>query len=179
MFGRNKLKIGDKAPDFKLESTHGKWHTLADFNGKLLCVFFTCEHCPYAQAYEERIMELADEFAEQVSFVGINSNDAENYPEDSFEKMKAREQEEELNYTYLRDETQEVAHAYGGECTPHFFLFDENRELRYEGRLDNDWNHPEEATKHELSDAIVALLEGRKVPDQHTSPMGCSIKWKH
>lgn len=180
MFGVNpyKLKIGDPAPDFKLPATDGKEYSLGDFEAPLLCVFFTCNHCPYALAYENRVMQLADEFAEKVAFVAINSNDSEQYPEDSFEEMKKRENKEEFNYKYLRDETQEVAHAYGGHCTPHFFLFDKDRKLQYQGRLDNNWQDPRNATKHELQDAITHLLKGKKPLHKVTHAMGCSIKWK-
>ncbi|MBR9700486.1 thioredoxin family protein [Candidatus Woesearchaeota archaeon] len=173
-----KLKIGDQAPDFSLPSTDGNTHTLSDFNTKLLCVFFTCNHCPYALAYEGRVMELADEFAEECAFVGINSNDEKTYPEDSFERMKKRENKEEFNFTYLRDETQEVAHAYGARCTPHFIVFDSERKLRYQGRLDNDWENPRGVTKHELQDAIIALLKNEEPYHKVTHAFGCSIKWK-
>lgn len=172
-----KLKIGDPAPGFTLTGSDEREYSLDDFSStRLLVVFFTCNHCPYAQAYETRIEELVDEMEPDVVFVGINSNDANNYPEDSFEKMKERG---ELAYTYLRDESQDIARAYGAECTPHFFLFDEERRLRYQGRFDDNWQSQKDVTRKELQDAILALLDGNSPRPETTRTMGCSIKWKN
>lgn len=176
--GHYKLKIGDKAPDFRLKATDGKEYCLKDFDKDLLVVFFFCNHCPYANAYEERIMELAEEFDDTADFAGINSNDDEGYPEDSFERMVERANEKEYNFTYLRDSTQEVAKAFGGECTPHFLLFDKDRKLRYQGRLDDNWENPEHVEETELREAMLTVLEDHKVPTELTNAIGCSIKWK-
>lgn len=176
--GDYKLKIGESAPDFTLKATNGKNYSLKDFDKDLLVVFFFCNHCPYANAYEERVMDLAEEFEENADFVGINANDSENYPDDSFEKMVERAKEKKFNFDYLRDETQEVAKAYGGECTPHFMLFDKARKLQYQGRLDDNWQDADAVTQNDLRDAIIALLEGKEVAVKVTNARGCSIKWK-
>ena len=176
--GHYKLKMGDKALPFLLKGTDGKKHQLSDFKHDLLVLWFSCNHCPYAQAYEERMMALVKEFEEQADFVAINANDDAGYPEDSFEKMVERAKARRFNFTYLRDETQEVAHAYGGECTPHAFLFGKDRTLRYQGRVDDNWREPGKVTKRELRDAILAVLAGRKPPVELTNAIGCSIKWK-
>lgn len=172
------MSIGEKAPDFNLRSVKEGRKSLKDFDTQLLVVFFTCNHCPYAKAYEGRIKELVEEFEDEVSFVGINSNDSDNYPEDSFENMKKRAKKEEFNFAYLRDETQEVAGAYGGECTPHFFLFDEGRNLVYQGAFDDNWKEPKQVTEEYLKNAILELLDGEDVSKPLTNAIGCSIKWK-
>ncbi len=172
-----KMQIGEKAKDFSLKCTEGHTHTLKDFDKKLLVLFFTCNHCPYAQAYEERINKLIEKYSD-ADFVGINSNDADEYPEDSFEEMVKRKESEGLKFTYLRDETQEIAEAYGGECTPHFFVFDQDRELIYQGRMDDNWREPDKVTKNELEEAIKAGLNNKKPETQLTNAIGCSIKWK-
>ena len=172
-----KMRIGEKAKDFSLKCTEGHTHTLKGFDKKLLVLFFTCNHCPYAQAYENRINNLIEKYSD-ADFVGINSNDSDKYPDDSFEEMVKRKKSEGLKFTYLRDETQETAKAYGGECTPHFFVFNENRELIYQGRMDDNWKEPNNVTKKELEQAIKAGLKG-EVPEQKvTNAIGCSIKWK-
>lgn len=173
------MNLGEKAPSFTLKGTDGKNHALESFTKELLVVFFTCNHCPYAKAYEARIKDLSDEFEDEVNVVGINSNDAENYPEDSFESMKQRAGQEDFNFTYLRDETQEVAAAYGGECTPHFFLFDEERQLVYQGGFDDNWKEPSEVTDEYLKNAILEILDGEEVSKPLTNATGCSIKWKN
>ena len=176
--GDYKMRLGEKAMDFNLLATDGKKYKLSDFKGDILVIFFTCNHCPYARAYENRIIMLAKEFKGIVDFVAINSNEDINYPQDSYKNMVERYKERSFNFTYLRDETQAVARAYGGECTPHFFVFDVERKLRYQGRLDDSWENPEFVEKTELRDAIVALLEGEDVPQPITPAIGCSIKWK-
>ena len=167
-----KLKTNDKAPEFKLKATDDKTYSLDDFK-KPLVVFFTCNHCPYTRAYDDRVNELVDKYP-QISFVGINSNDSDNYPEDGFEEMKKRK---DTKFVYLRDDTQEVARSFGGVCTPHFFLFDKDLKLKYQGRLDDDWK-AENISKKELEDAIKSLLEGKNPKIQTTNTIGCSIKWK-
>jgi len=172
------MKIGDSAPDFDLKGTDEKNHRLADFKSDLLVVFFTCNHCPYARAYENRVMNLAEEFQGRVDFVGINSNDEVSYPQDNFENMISHAAERDFNFTYLRDESQEVARAYGGECTPHFLLFDKERKLAYQGRLDDNWQNEEEVDQQDLKYAMQDLLQGKKISSPVTAAIGCSIKWK-
>lgn len=174
------LKIGTPAPDFSLRGTDGNTYSLASFApARLLVINFTCNHCPYAQAYEDRYIALARHYAPQnVAFLAISPNDARTYPADSFPKMKLRAAEKNYPYPYLYDEKQTTARAYGAVCTPHLFLLDAARKLAYEGRIDDNWKNPEAVKAHDLRDAIQALLDARPVPSPNTNPMGCSIKWK-
>jgi len=174
------LQLGDTAPDFRLPGTDGKDHSLAEFAGsKALVVVFSCNHCPYVIGSEDRMIRLATDYAPHgVRFVAINSNETDNHPTDSLEHMKQRAAEKQFPFPYLRDEDQSVARAYGALRTPHFFVFDADRKLRYTGRMDN---HPKDATlatSHELRDALDALLAGRKPPVEVTNPIGCNVKWK-
>lgn len=173
-----KLKIGDSAPDFNLPSTDGHNYKRDDFTASMLVVFFTCNHCPYAQAYEERMQKFSQEYAGRVEVVAINSNDAAQYPQDSFENMVKRAKEKKLFYSYLHDESQAIAKAYGGQCTPHFFVFDKERRLRYQGRFDDNWENPDAVQTTELKEAVEAVLNNEDVPLKVTSAIGCSIKWK-
>jgi peroxiredoxin len=172
--------IGAPAPDFSLPATDGKTYSLASFKGsKAVVISFTCNHCPYAKAYEDRFSALAREFGPMgVAFLAVNSNDEVNYPEDSFEKMKARAREKKFPFPYLRDESQAVAKAYGAVCTPHIFVVDGARKIAYEGRIDDSWKDPAGARSPDLRNAVEAILAGQPVPVERTAPMGCSIKWK-
>jgi peroxiredoxin len=174
------LEMGSKAPDFRLPGTDGKDHALADFkDAKALCVIFSCNHCPYVQAYEGRMIELQKRFGPRgAQLVAVNSNDADGYPEDSFENMKKRALEQGYNFPYLRDESQQVAKAYGAQRTPHIFLFDAERKLAYLGRIDDNYKDASAVKAHELADAIEDLLEGRPVRVPETFAVGCTIKWK-
>ena len=172
-----KMKIGDKAKDFKLKSTEDETVSLSDCKKKLLTIFFTCNHCPYAKAYEVRINNLTEKY-EDVDFIGINSNDEENYPQDSFEEMKKRKKERKLKFVYLRDQTQQTAKDFGAECTPHFYLFDKERKLIYQGRMDDNWNDEDNVTSNELESAIISGLKDQTPQVQLTQAIGCSIKWK-
>ncbi len=176
------LKIGDSAPDFCLPGVDGKEYSLSSFAGaRVLVVVFTCNHCPYAQAYEDRLIELAEYYSVQrVQFVAINPNDAEGYPEDSFEGMRRRQAKKRFPYPYLRDESQAVAKAYGATVTPELFVFDKDRALRYHGRIDDCWRSSEKVKNPSLKIAISTLLSGNSLaPDVAEQPaMGCTIKWK-
>jgi peroxiredoxin len=179
--GPETLSIGAPAPSFSnLLSVDDQSYGLDSFaDHDVLVMSFTCNHCPYAQAYEDRFISLAGEYTPKgVAFVAINPNDAENYPEDSFERMKARAKVKGFPFPYLWDESQDVAKAYGAVCTPHLFVFDKERKLAYEGRIDDNWKDPSAAKSEDLREAIEALLEGKPVPTPQTPPMGCSIKWK-
>ncbi len=179
--GMDKLSIGSPAPSFEgLPGVDGKSYSLGDFADKeLLVVVFGCNHCPYVQATVGRLVELQEEFGGRgVQFVMINSNDAENYPEDSFEKMKEWAQRWGLNFPYLRDESQEVARAYKAVRTPEVFVFDRKRELRFHGPIDDNWQDPSKVSKRYLRDALSALLEGNDPPEQEVHAVGCTIKWK-
>lgn len=140
---------------------------------------FICNHCPYVQAIEDRLIDLQREFAaESVQLVGICSNDAVNYPDDSPANLKKRWQEKGYGFPYLVDEDQSVAKAYGAVCTPDLYVFDETRRLAYHGRLDDSWKEPDKVTRRDLADAIRTLLAGKPVQSEQIPSMGCSIKWK-
>lgn len=172
------IPLGSTAPDFDLPGADGKHHTLASFADKpVLVVIFSCNHCPYAKAYEDRMVSIqADYAAKGVQVVAINSNDEKSYPEDSFAEMVKRAKEKKFNFPYLRDESQETVSAYGGVCTPHVFAFDKKRVLRYRGRID-DSKDPSAVTAPDLRNALDDLLRGVDVRAPDTRPFGCSIKW--
>ncbi len=179
------LERGDVAPDFALPGTDGDTHTLSDFEKyEALLVTFTCNHCPYAQAKFEALNRLATEY-DDVAVVGINSNDAEEYPEDSFDRMKELIADDTIRYdAYLRDESQDIARAYGAVCTPDPFLFgnrDGTFELAYHGRLD-DAHDPEEEPSGEpgfgMREVIESVLAGKSVEREFLPSRGCSVKWK-
>ena len=182
------LKIGSPAPDFNLPGVDGEKHSLASFReADVLVIVFTCNHCPTAQAYEDRIKRLAADYRKKnVALVAISPNDpaAVRLDEmgwtdvgDSLDEMKIRAKDHAFNFLYLFDGTdQKVTLAYGPVATPHVFIFDRSRKLRFVGRIDNS-EDPRRATTHETRDAIEALLAGRPVPVEVTKTFGCSIKW--
>jgi len=179
--GPDTLPIGAAAPRFDpLPATDGKLYNLDSMApSRVVVLSFTCNHCPYAKAYEDRFVALAREYAPQgVAFLAINSNDADAYPEDSFENMKRRAFEKNFPFPYLRDASQAVARAYGAVCTPHLFVLNEQRRLAYEGRIDDNWKEPAAVGRHDLREALDNLLAGQPVRIPRTSPMGCSLKWK-
>ena len=179
--GAETLKMGSVGPGFKgLPGTDGLIYDLESFKGgKAVVLSFTCNHCPYAQAYEDRLVELQKHFDEEgVQFVLVNSNDTANYPDDSFENMKKRAEEKSYSFPYCHDETQKVAKSYGALCTPHCFVFDHGRVLKYKGRVDDHWQDPSAVTEHNLRDAIAAILKGEEPPAHEVNAIGCSIKWK-
>ncbi len=173
------LAIGDSAPDFKLPATDGKTYQLSDFKeAKALVLFFTCNHCPYVTGSDEVTRKTAEKFAAQgVHFVGINANSKNTYPEDDFPHMVRRMKEMHFPWTYLHDEAQTVALAYGALRTPHFYVFDQNRKLVYTGRgLDNP-RHAERSTRNDLQHALEEHLAGHAVKIPLTNPIGCNVKW--
>lgn len=176
------LTVGDEAPDFELEGTDGDTHRLADLDDyEAALVVFTCNHCPYAKAKFEEMNRLAEGF-DEVAVVGINPNDADEYPEDDFETMVERDEEGTIQWdAYLRDESQEVAAAYGAKCTPDPFLFEQDDgtfRLVYHGRLDDGLNPDDEVTEREMAGHIEDLLASEGVSDDSKPSRGCSIKWK-
>ncbi len=175
-----RLNMGEKAPDFQLKGIDGRIHSLADLRGqKATVVVFSCNHCPYVRAYEDRLIQIQREyFPKGVRFLAINANDARKYPEDGFENMIQRAAEKGYNFPYLRDETQQTARAYGAERTPEIFLLDQELKLRYHGTIDDNWEHPEWVTRHYLRQALDAVLAGEAPKIQETQPVGCTIKWK-
>ena len=176
----NGMPLGTSAPPFSLPGVDGETRSLDSFSdAELLVVVFTCNHCPYAIACEDRLIAIQRDYAGKgVQLVAINPNDAVNYPDDSFDKMKVRAAEKSFNFPYLRDESQEVARAYDAACTPDVFVFDRDRKLLYNGRIDDNWQQPDRVTRNELREVLDAALEGRGVDFEHTPSMGCSIKWK-
>ena len=173
------IKTEDKAPDFNLPGVDGNNYSLSNFKDKkVLIVMFTCNHCPYVQAYEDRLIALQKEFKDKgVVFIAINPNDDKNYPEDNFENMVKRAKEKGYNFPYLRDESQSVARAYGATHTPHIFVFDEDRRLRYTGKIDDNWREPNKVKERYLRDAILSLLEEKEIKKPDTYAIGCTIKW--
>jgi peroxiredoxin len=176
----SKLKIGDKAIPFALPGVDGHEHSLADYaDKKVVAVLFSCNHCPYVLAWEDRIIQIQADYADKgVQLIAIGSNDAEKYPADSFPKMKEHAQEKGFNFPYLRDETQEVARFYGAERTPEFFVFDQKGVLRYHGAPDDNYDEPQAVKKQYLRDALDAVLAGETPAIAETPPVGCTIKWK-
>ena len=184
------LSIGSQAPDFCLPGIDDKTHCLKDYaSAKVLVVIFTCNHCPTAQMYETRIKQLVSDYQNRgVAFVAIEPNNPDairldelGYTDvsDSFAEMKVRAQFRHFDFPYLYDgETQKVARAYGPTATPHLFIFDAGRKLRYEGRIDNN---PREqyVTRRDARDAIDALLAGKAVAEAQTPSVGCSTKWMY
>ena len=169
-----------KAPDFELPGTDGRTHSLKSLSDKkALVVIFSCNHCPYVQAYEDRIIELQRDYAGKgVQVVAINSNEDVNHPDDSFDNMVKRARDRKFNFLYLRDESQRVAKAYGATNTPHIFLFDDKRGLRYTGKIDDNWQEPGKVKRRYLREAIDAVLAGKPVAEPETFAIGCTIKWK-
>ncbi|MDX9711171.1 MAG: thioredoxin family protein [Ignavibacteriaceae bacterium] len=176
----NKLKIDSLLPQFNLPGTDGNSYSSEGFKNKnIMIVIFSCNHCPYVQAYEERMINLQKEFKDRgVQIVAINSNDDSKYPEDSFDEMKKRAVERKFNFPYLRDETQKIAKAFGASHTPQIFLFNKERKLKYEGKIDDNWQEPDRVQNHYLRDAITEVLDEREVSIPETFSIGCTIKWK-
>lgn len=182
------LALGSPAPDFSLPGVDGKTHKLSDYSSSnILVIVFTCNHCPTAQLYENRIKRLADDYrGKGVTLVAIEPNnpgavllDELGYTDvsDSFDEMKIRAAYRHFDFPYLYDgETQSVARAYGAQATPHVFIFDHDRKLRYQGRVDNSQRESLVKTQ-DARNAIDALLAGRPVPVTHTNVFGCSTKW--
>ena len=174
------LQIGDQAPDLQLPATDGKTYKLADFcDADVLVVFFTCNHCPYVTGSDEVTRQTAEKYAARgVRFCGINSNSENTHPTDDFDHMVQRMQEHRFPWVYLRDESQDVALAYGGLRTPHFFVFDRDRKLIYTGR---GVDHPRDTRKMTVNDLDRALAEhlaGKPVSVPLTNPIGCNVKWE-
>ena len=173
------LKLGDIAPGFSLPGVDGKTYRLEDFSSaKALCVIFMCNHCPYVKATIDRIIAIQRDYAGNgAAIVGINSNETVNHPEDSFDYMVQWAKEKSFNFPYLRDDSQDIARAYGAERTPHIFLFDAQRKLRYTGAVDDNTQDATKAKRHYLREAIDALLAGQAVKDAETHAIGCTVKW--
>jgi peroxiredoxin len=167
------------APPFALPGVDGRTHTLDEYaDAKALALVQSCNHCPYVQAWEGRMSELQREYGDRgFRLVAINSNDADNYPEDSFEQMARRAKARGFAFDYLYDEPQEIARTLGASRTPEVFLFDEGRRLVYHGAID-DSRDERAVTREYLREAIEAVLAGREPEVKETPPVGCTVKWK-
>lgn len=173
-------KIGDKASDFSLKGTDGKMHSLSEIkNAKGYIVIFTCNHCPYAKMYEDRIISLHNTYSKKgYPVIAINPNDPEVVPEDSYDEMKARAKEKKYGFNYLIDEKQTVFPQFGATKTPHVFLLDKNRVVRYIGAIDDNAQSSADVKKKYLEMAIAAIDKGKKPETETTKALGCSIKVK-
>lgn len=173
------LKKGEHAPDFDLLGIDDKKHSLASYNHyEALLVIFMCNHCPYVKAKVDAINEIQNKFGDKVAIVGINSNDSVAYPDDSFDSMKKFAKEKSIAFSYLVDDTQQVAKKYGAICTPDPFLFDKDRGLVFHGRIDNAMKPEDTATEKTMIANIEKLLEGKPIVKDFDPSIGCSIKWK-
>jgi peroxiredoxin len=168
------LSLGDEAPGFTLPGVDGETHSLADYDGQPVAVIFSCCHCPYVMAWEERINDVARDYAGRAAIVAINSND---HLGDSFEEMQRRAEERGFVFPFLRDESQEVAAAYQAARTPEAFVFDGEHRLVYHGAPDSDHRDPNGAEPY-LRRAFDAALAGRDPAVAQTPPVGCTIKWR-
>jgi peroxiredoxin len=175
------LRTHDQMPEFqRLPGVDGKEYSSSDFKDKkILIVVFSCNHCPYVQAYEDRMIAVQlDYTAKGVQLIAINSNDITNYPDDSFSQMIERANKKGFNFPYVRDENQSTAEAYGATHTPQFFVFDEQRKLCYSGKMDDNWKEPENVKETYLRDVVEALLKGKEIQVPETFSIGCTIKWR-
>lgn len=178
----NMMSLGTKAPDFDLYDVMAESHaSLSDVSGVIgTMVMFICNHCPYVIHIQEELVEIAKEYSENgIGFVGISSNDVDNYPDDSPEHMRRQGEVYEFVFPYLFDETQEVARSYDAACTPDFFLFDRDLKLVYRGRMDESRpGNDIPVTGMDMRAALDALIEGKPQAEMQYPSMGCNIKWK-
>lgn len=168
------LNVGDKAPGFSLENFDGKTISLDSYNNaKGYIVIFTCNNCPYAKAYQDRIAELQNEYAPKgFPVIAINTSDPG-------EEIVARAKEKDYPFPYLHDETQEVTRAYGATRTPHVFVLEKDRTVAYIGAIDNNYKDASKADENYVKDAVNALLNDQEVDVKSTKAIGCTIKWKN
>jgi thiol-disulfide isomerase/thioredoxin len=174
------LSLGSSIPKFNLKGVDGKSYTTDCFSDKaVLLVIFSCNHCPYVQAYEDRIIELQKDYIDKsLQIVTINPNDDEQYPEDSFKAMIERANLKKFNFPYLKDDSQLTAKNFGASHTPEIFMFDKQRKLVYIGKIDDNWQYPERVQTRYLRNAIDELLNDKEVSVPETFAIGCTIKWK-
>lgn len=174
------IPLGKNAPKFELSGIDGKTYSSSDFKDKkALVVMFICVHCPYVVATQDRIASLAKKFTPKgIQFIGINSNDTDQYPQDAPDNMIKQSKDVGFDFPYLVDDTQAVARSFGAVCTPDIFVFDHNQRLVYRGRIDDSWKDPSKVTQHDLHDALEALVQSKQVSNKQMPSMGCSIKWR-
>lgn len=171
------VKIGDPAPDWKdIEGVDGKKHSLSDYkDAKVIVLVCTCNHCPVAKAYEDRIIQFQKDYKDKgVQVIAFNVN---NIPEDRLDKMIERAKQKGFNFPYIYDPTQKMARDYGARVTPHFFVLDQERKVRYIGSMDDNQN-PARVTRNYLREAVDAILEGKPVPVPETKAFGCTVKYE-
>jgi peroxiredoxin len=173
------LPLGTPCPDFRLPSVDGKTFGRDDFReARALVVMFLCNHCPYVQAVEDRIIQLHVDYAPRgVQIVGICSNDPTDYPDDRPERLLSRWREKRYGFPYLIDTSQNVARAFHAVCTPDIFVFDGDRRLAYHGQIDDNWKEAAKVQRHDIREALDALQTGRAPAREQTPSIGCSIKW--
>jgi peroxiredoxin len=172
-----KVNVGDAAPKWSgIIGVDDKEHGLADYkDAKLIVLVFTCNHCPIAQAYEDRLVQFQKDYkAKAVQVVAVNVNNIE---PDRLEPMKKRAKEKEFNFPYLYDKTQKIGRDHDAICTPHVYVLDQERKIAYMGQIDDN-DRADKVTKRPLRDAVDALLAGKKPPEPATKPFGCSIKYE-
>ena len=174
------VALGTQAPDFELPDTEGRTVRLADFDGKPLLVIFLCNHCPYVKHIANDLAQVTAKHMDKgLAVVGINSNDATKYPDDSPDAMKVEAKRRDYHFPYLVDESQAVARAYKATCTPDFFLYTTGRELAYRGQFDDSRpGNGKPITGSDLTAAVDAVLVGRMPTATQKPSMGCNIKWK-
>ena len=173
------ITVGSKAPDFDLEGVDGNTYSLASFSDKqAVAIIFSCNHCPVVKAFEDRMVAIQNDYqGKGATLVAINSNNDVSHPEDSFGNMVSRAQEKGFAFPYLRDDTQEMAKAYGAERTPEVFLLNSDGVVVYHGRID-DGGTAEETTRHDLRIALDEVLAGSPISTPEAEAFGCTIKWK-
>lgn len=173
------LALGDSMPQFTLPATDGTTVDSSTIESSILVIIFTCNHCPYAKAYEDRLVQMANHLkGDGVQFILISSNDATNYPEDGFEAMEQKAIEKGYTFPYCYDESQAVAKSFGALCTPHCFVFNKQRILAYKGRIDDSWRDASAVQDASLQNALTELAAGNVVTNPEVNAIGCSIKWK-
>jgi peroxiredoxin len=177
----NLLNLGSDIIDFSLKGIDGKIYSNSDYSDiDVLIIMFICNHCPYVKGVTGRLVTIQEKFKDKsVQLVAINPNDSESYPEDSFENMKVFSEENNFNFPYLIDHTQDIARSYDARCTPDIYVYGKDRILRYRGRIDDNWKEDYDNTSHELEHAIELLLEGKEIDFKQIPSIGCSIKWKN
>lgn len=176
----NGYKVGDTASDFSLKNINGKMVSLKSIKkAKGYIVIFTCNHCPFAVAYEDRIIALSKKYKKKgVHVVAIMPNDVKAYPSDSYENMQKRAKDKGFSFPYLLDDTQKIAQQFGATKTPHVFLLDSKKKVKYIGAIDDSPRDAGAVSKKYLENAVDAMLKGKKINTSTTKAVGCSIKWK-
>lgn len=174
------LQLGSVLPEFKLKGTDDKLYDTTSYSGfNAMLIIFSCNHCPYVQAYENRMKKIQQDYLkDKLLLFAINSNDDSQYPDDSFESMKIRSKEKEFNFPYLRDEDQSIAKSFGATHTPEIFLFNKEKKLNFHGKIDDKWRDESLVKNKYLRNAIDEMLKDEPISVPETFTIGCTIKWK-